>query len=350
MISFSFLPPSRRDVLIYDEKTLTNHKVDKFLFKKKNIEILNTRNEKINLFILLKALIFKKFNNLRDNYKYFFINTVKPKIVFTTTFPNFSFYLLKEIYPKAKYISCQMGLTKKDFYDFAYSQIKKFNYNYYADALTVLGEEDKERIKKIINCKKILVCGNLNNNEITLKKQKNKKYIVYIASTFFWELKKNKFIFNCLINFANKNNYKLYYLEKPQKKNVENLNEKKLKKIFFTKNWTFLNIKDKFEKYTFLNNSSLIAFDHSTLGYEFLSRGKKCIIFDHGKFHKLADYPKNGPFWCESKFHFKIEKKIKKILNYNNDEWKKIYKHHSKQILFYDKKNKIIKNLLQKLK
>jgi hypothetical protein len=64
-IKFKFSKPLKKKILIYDEYSI---KFSKVLFKKKNYEILRTRFEEINLFILIKTIFKHGFVNLIFNY------------------------------------------------------------------------------------------------------------------------------------------------------------------------------------------------------------------------------------------------------------------------------------------
>ena len=66
-------------------------------------------------------IIFYLFVNLKfskENYIKFYFQSVNPKIIITSIDNNKNFYLLKNLYDKAKYISVQnaMRTTKKDIF------------------------------------------------------------------------------------------------------------------------------------------------------------------------------------------------------------------------------------------
>jgi len=155
-----------------------------------------------------------------------------------------------------------------------------------------------------------------------------------------------KKIFTKLIKFCDKYKYKLYFLDRPGQNN-----KKLLEKIFKSSNWNYIKYKTNFTKYKILSQSKLIAFAHSTLGYEFLSRGSKCISFNnrHYNYSNLSKMNKMGKFWCSPDKYEIVEKKLLEILNYTDREWKKIIKLYSTKIMYYDKNNKNKKKIIYKI-
>ena len=77
-MKFDFTKPKKSKILIYDAASTTI--ADTFL-PKKNYEIIHTRREKINIYILIITIMKTGFKNLKNNYKKNFINCVAPKIV-----------------------------------------------------------------------------------------------------------------------------------------------------------------------------------------------------------------------------------------------------------------------------
>ena len=115
-IKLILLPPSQSKILVYDYASVKNGNF-KILFKRRKKVVYYNRFESINLYISLKSLLFRKFNNIRDNYKFYYFENVKPKIVYTAIDNNPSFYLLKDIYPNATYIADQESMRDNSFVD-----------------------------------------------------------------------------------------------------------------------------------------------------------------------------------------------------------------------------------------
>ena len=343
-IKFDIFPPKKADILVYDYETVTGLYPD-ILFKKKSKEFFYNRFERLNLFILFKSLIIFKFLNVKKNYIFHFFNYVKPKIVYTSIDNNPAFYLLKHIYPKSVYIADQNGTRNNLFYNYCFNQIKKHNIKYVCDYYFVFGELEKKRLKKIISGK-IICAGNTKNNSYEMKKKKKKKIITYISSKIKLRPELEKRIFEKLIKFSKKFKYNLFFLDRPGQNN-----RKILKDIFKDDNWNYLQIKSESLKIKFLNQSKLITFAHSTLGYQLLSRGLKCVAFNHNYYNysNLFKISKNGEFWCSPDKYNLVEKKLLEVIRNRDTKWKKIVKTKVSKIMFYDKNNKFKKKIINKI-
>ena len=81
--------------------------------------------------------------------------------------------------------------------------------------------------------------------------------------------------FNILCKVADLNNYNLTFLSK------DNINyEKNFRSIFPQKNWNYLANNAKFSNsYEQINSAFLIITDHSTLGFEDLSKKKEQFLY-----------------------------------------------------------------------
>lgn len=122
-LKIEIFPPKQSDILIYDDET-NRAGYTKILFKSKKKTSFHNRFEKINLFILIKSVIFKKFNNIKKSYIFYYFNYVKPKIVYTAIDNNPAFFLLKHIYPNSIYIADQNATRNNNFYNYCLNQIK----------------------------------------------------------------------------------------------------------------------------------------------------------------------------------------------------------------------------------
>ena len=154
-----------------------------------------------------------------------------------------------------------------------------------------------------------------------------------------------KKIFNHLILFSQKFNYKLFFLDRPSQNN-----NMLLKEVFKNKNWSYRNYKSLKNRYDLLNKSKIIIFAHSTLGYECLSRGYKCLALNNNQFNYSNQCNnKNGYFWCLPKNYKHIEIKILKILSYGTKKWEKNLKNYSRKILVFDLGNSKKINIINRI-
>ena len=161
-------------------------------------------------------------------------------------------------------------------------------------------------------------------------------------------LEEEKPIFDNLNKFCTKKKIKLIFCSKMTNKSSE---------FFFRKNlnvgnWKYLSQSGTTNTYRNLNNQQMVVSIYSTLGFEALSKGKKCCFFNkhfpiEGNYVK---YPKTGFFWTDKKKYYDFEKVMLRVINASNKKWKKISMKYSNEILHYNPNNiklkKIIKNIL----
>ena len=351
-----FKKPNKKKILIYDSMT-EERGFAQILFSKKNYQVLDTRYESINLYVILKIFLNFKFKNIRDNYKKTFIQLVSPKIVYTAIDNNLAFFKLKDLYKKPTYISDQNGMSKisnafwpNSFYweSKTYTKIKKKKPR--ADIIFLFGKNEKERISPIINGK-IYTLGNTVNNNFPLKVKKVKKKItsmMFISSGLFSAvIKHEQLIFSHINKFCIKKNIKLIFCSRLGKSG-EDLH----RKIFAKGDWIYLPHVGTYANYRYLNKLQMVVFAHSTFGFEALAKGLRCSVF-YSHFPDKSShsmYPKSGPFWTNFLKYKDFEKVLNRTMNFTNQRWRKIVEKYSPEIMYYDKSNiikkKIIKNVL----
>ncbi|MBD1172647.1 hypothetical protein IDG78_03825 [Pelagibacterales bacterium SAG-MED05] len=351
--SYTIIPPKKNKILIYDRLSI---KFAKVLFKKNSFITYDVRYESINLFILFSTIIkygFKNFRVFKKNYKYEYFESVKPKIIYTSIDNNIGFFKLKHLYPKALYVADQNGIRDNKFFN----ECKKYNRTnkskkLYTDIFFCFGNNEKDRLNKVLKGS-ILPLGNTLNNSINVKKKFSKiSSLFFISSTSNIKtfLDRDIKIFKFLKSFCENKKIKLTFLEKPKRGNRYLFLKNILKEDF---NYIILDNKKTKEK--IIKKNALFVFIISTLGYEILSKGVKCVSLNHNQFnHAFKKYRKKGPFWVDAPSydynHKLISTALNKVINYNKLNWEKIYKHYSKQIMVYDKGNVIkLKNIKSRL-
>ena len=341
-----FKKPNEKNVLVYDSHS---EEFAKIFFLKKNYEILNVRYESINIYVLFVTFLKSGIKNLQDNYKKNYMEFVSPKIVLTAIDNNPAFYKLKNIYDKPYYISFQNGQRDNKFYNECKSYIKETKENLRADFIFLFNEVEKKKLSKVIKSK-IYVTGNVKNNHYSIKNKIRDKItnIMYVSQhrpniSF---LETDKKIFNYLINFCKKRNIKLSFCT-PQKKEYE---------VFFRNNlnrgdWIFYHYVNPRKTYTNLNKQQMVVFNYSSLGFEALAKGIKCVSFAKSfpTYGYKKKYPKSGPFWTNSLNYHDMNKIILRIFNLKNLKWKKISKKYSHEILNYDPNNSIAKKTIREI-
>ena len=350
-----FTKPNKKNILIYDRMT-EERGFASILFSKKNYQVLDSRYESINIYVIFKTFFTFGINNFKDNYKKTFIELVSPKIVYTAIDNNVAFFKLKDLYDKPTYISDQNGISKRTnafWPNSFYWECKKYNKSKKrkprADIIFSFGKNDKKKIGPIIDGK-IHTFGNTVNNHFSIKLKKVSKKIksiMFISSGLFPStIKYEQLIFSQLNKFCIKKNIKLSFCSRL------GVDGEDFHRNNFSKGkWTYLPHIDTYKNYSYLNKQQMVVFAHSTLGFEALAKGIKCAVF-HSYFPEIeshSKYPKKGPFWTSSLKYYDFEKVLNRVIGFSNSRWKKIAAKYSSEILAYDpsnvKKRKIINNI-----
>ena len=345
--TWHFKKPNKKKVLIYDRE---KEHFCRLFFSKNDYEILDSRYESINAYVVIKTLIKYGRNNFKDNYKKLFIELVSPKIVFSAIDNNPSFYNLKNLNNKPYYISFQYGMRDNQFYKECKEYKKEYKKKLKADYIFLFGKNEKKRFSKIIEGN-ICNFGNASNNHYPINKKQvtNKiKSIMYVSiynstTNSFGEDKK---IFNFLVEFCKKNKIRLSFCSKFGYS----------KEGFFRNNlhkgeWKYLPHVNSIRTYKNLNRQQMVVFTYSTLGFEALAKGLRCAAF-HNNFPidgNYKKYPKKGIFWNNSKSYRDIEKTLNRVIAFSNRDWKKIVKKYSPEIMNYDPGNIRTKKILNKI-
>ena len=116
-VKFQLFPPYKKKILIFDYNLYYKYKILEF-FKTEH-EILFTRFEKINIFILIKSFLKLKFSYF--DYLQTYIDYVNPKLLITFNDNNLKFYKLN--CRNGKKIFIQQG--KRSEIKDIFSEIKK---------------------------------------------------------------------------------------------------------------------------------------------------------------------------------------------------------------------------------
>lgn len=341
-----FFKPNKKKLLVYDLPDIF-----KRFIAKKNYETLDVRFQSINFYILLVTLLKTGFKNIKDQYKKNYLICVSPKIVITSIDNNLSFFKLKEIYKKAKYICIQISLRDKNFLKSCEQYYKKKKQaRLKSDYFFVYGENDKINLEKYIDSKYI-ISGSIINNFFFPAKKKTKKIdkIIFISQatrefTFSREFK----IVKKLVKVSEYLRLPLFYLLKMDKKHFITKKIKySLKNYYFSKKVKY--IEDN--KYESFNSNALIFTLFSTMGFEAISKKNKVIFLPIKSFPSkdyLKKYPNNGPFWTTNHTITNIKKISKKILFLSYKKWSRLVDKNIKGIINYEPNNIFLVNLLKK--
>jgi len=326
-----YYKPTKSNILIYDSHSIRFARV---LFKKNNFPVFHARRDGLSIYIFLKTLFKTGIINLFDNYKKNFFKFVNPKIIYTSIDNNIGFYKLKKLFPKAIYVADQNGMRDNKFYNLSKS-VKQPRKDLNVDIFFCFGENEKKRLKKVINAK-IYPLGNTLNNSKKFSEIKYFKFlnVVFISSLKLSNSQKELKTFKNLSDICKKKKVKLFFLDR-RRFNFKNFLIKKMR----NKPFNYLSNK-KFSIKNFQNNS-IFVFSHSTLGYEFLSKGFRIACFSQNYLNHFikGKYNTVGPFWSNSNDKKSLNSLLNKVSNKSNKRWKFISKKYSNQLLKYDKNN-----------
>ena len=360
-MKIDFLPPKKKKIALFDAHGL---KCAKNILKKKDYEIIFCRGEKINFFILIKAIIKKGFFFKKIDYYQYYLEQINPKIVITFNDNNDLFYKIDK--NKTYSISVQNG--SRSYHNDILAKFKLSKINYQKNKYFVFNQSFKSEISKYVSSD-FEVLGSPLNNRFKIKSHNFQNTALYMSP----------FSYSTYSEFKNdpKKFNKFYKKEINFIKEISKKLKKRGVKFFILGKW-----RDKFNRpvekafyklsgVKFLENYKgrktfelaskfgiLIGYSSSTLTYEMLAREKKVIVlnrdynhypFTTKQFGYFSNLPKEGTFWLTSgdinKFMniFNFLKKIKK------NDWKNIMKKNKKYTCEYNYLNKKLKNHIQSI-
>ena len=351
-IKWKFKKPPKKKVLIYDKESIS---LASFFFNKDDCHILNLRYEEINFYVLMITFFLTGFSKIKDNYKHNYCKIVDPFIIFSAFHSNYSFFRLKNIYSKAKYICIHEQNTDLRFFRSCDRYYKNNREKLRADLMFVLGQYYKKKFSNYISAK-IISIGGFKNNFFMKDKKKNEDdnsilFISQIAAKpenqiipkYKMKIDNEKKIVNALLAYCNKKNYKLKISTKSTADKLDFYKRK-----FGEGNYTIHFRKKKHHSpnepasYDLVNRSTFVVFTNSTLGLEALIKGIKGVAFPPEQF-PIADhekkFSKTGPFWSENFDEKILEKYLDQIKEYSDEEWKKIVNENIGDLIEYDPMN-----------
>jgi hypothetical protein len=354
-----FSKPPKKKILVFDR---ASSDALKLFISNHQFEILDRRKESVNIYVAVTTFLKSGLKDFKSNYFKNYLLAVNPRIVITFIDNNFTFFLLKKLFPGPKYICIQNGNRNEIFF----KELKKFynlNKNLEIDYFFVFNKNIIKHLSSFVKSKYYSI-GSIKNNHFVKKKKINeKKYILFVTQTTSNFRIAETYVFQELNKFCSQKKIKLIFLEK-KKSNIfnENFFRDKLK----SSNWVYVKYIDIKSTYEIINKSLMVIFLDSTLGYEALSKGIKVACFPYGSLNKSFGnhdiqqtqapikfgYPNkfnnSGPFWSNHANKDLIIPLLEKVYNYKSYEWNKIYKKYSSKIMEYDSNNKILKKILKK--
>jgi surface carbohydrate biosynthesis protein len=313
--------------------------------------------EQLNFFAALRMLAAGK-KSLFD-YTVAYIKTFKPHYVFTFIDNNIDFYKFAAIFPKVKFIAIQNGLRSNyanqinnGFFDLLESE--SANNRLSAYAICVLGSNEGDKYSKYIESKQIIT-GSLKNNLIDSQIEPKEHFdIVYVSQhapfeipnsemKFFFGSKPitssefyavEEYIVRFLVARCNRTGQSFAVLGKRS-------DSSPFEREFFNSaaaphNVRFIPRTSEASTYEFCNSASLVVTTDSTIGFEFLARGKKVAFLsaridaiDHVLSQEVHDtdfgFPlelgTTGPFWTNAANMSEFERVIGSVQSMSDAQW-----------------------------
>ena len=350
----SFNKLKKKKILFFDK----NHSevlIDKF--KLKSFEILPTRFEEINFWILLRMIIRFKFDS--NEYYRIYISKVSPMIVITLVDNVINFYQLKKEFPNIIFISIQNGLRKAGHGDIFKNEIFLNSKNLSCDYFFVFNRHIAEKYSNHIDSNYIAL-GSFRNNFIPFKSNIIKKDFLFISQyrkhNILEKVNFERKILKLLKIYFENNKSKMNILLSSKSKEIQRY-EISFYKKYFGFNCNFIKTKFWWDPYTTIDNYENIIFIDSTLGYEAISRRKKVAIFSLRKSRNVKEYfgwpsnikNKDISFFCGKKLEYKeIKTVLTNIKSCSNEKWRNNFWPLIKDQLFYNNNNNILKNTINK--
>ena len=352
---YIFLPPKKSELLIYDEHS---HKITSGLLNLQKVQILKTRKEEINLFILLKTLLNLKFSFF--DYLIQFIKYTNAKIVITSIDNNDIFYKIKKKCSVST-IFFQNGVRMgyRDIFEIfhqrkKFSEIKKQNH---VDLMCTFNLMTSHLYSKIVNGKTIVSGSVLSNNVKISNKKKNG--LIYISlfrpsmkrKTHLNEIK----LIKSLHKYCLKNKLTLKILFKYFKKTKNGQEEKNFYRNILDKNFKGIPNSNKRNSYRLIDDSKIVVSPGSTMGIESLGRKNKTAIINpfpnvhpikRNFFGYFTKRKKSGFFWHNGIEERKVFKVLDNVKNVNSKDWNKLIAKYKYETAKYDKKNVNLKKIL----
>ena len=325
---FILTTPKKSKYLLFDRERL--HFINNYKILN-NLHILDVRFESINLPVLFKTLKNSGINNLSKNYIKNYIIEINPKIIFTFTDYNPTFFLLKKLVKKITFKTIAIQSSYRPIINFRAFEKKKYT-EYECDYYLFLNDFTKNNIIKKIISSRFINIGSFKNNSI--KKNKTSKFdILFISqykSHFIKDLKKVYFrelkILRWLIKISKECNYTL---KVAIKSNISGKVEKlEICKKKYLKDFGFLNFSslvgedNKKNNYNYIDEANIVVFSDSTLGLEALARGAKILSYPP----KWYSVKKKEFFWDDKFSYIKFRKTLKSIITMKKKKWENYVK------------------------
>lgn len=365
-----FALPKRQQVALADASGFSI--LNKYI-PEEDISIIDI--ERMNVFALFRMLIAGK-KSLFD-YTVAYIKIFKPQFVFTFLDNNVDFYKLAAIFPRVKFIAIQNGQRANyanqlgfGFFDQLKNESAKYKLS--AHAICVLGTTSAKQYTQYIQAKPV-VTGSLKNNLIGNHIMPTERFdIVYVSQHAPFEIPNSevKFFFgsNSITaeEFYTIEQKVVCFLAAHSKLTNQSFavlgkrtDSSQFEREFFTSaagpnKIQFIPRTSETSTYEFCNSASILVTTDSTIGYEFLARGKKVAFLsaridaiDHVLSQEVHDtdfgFPlelgTSGPFWTNSANESEFERVIGSVQSMSDAQWASTISPYNEVLMAYQPGN-----------
>jgi surface carbohydrate biosynthesis protein len=366
----SFALPKRQQVALADASGFSI--LNKYI-PEEDISIIDI--ERMNVFALFRMLVAGK-KSLFD-YTVAYIKIFKPQFVFTFLDNNVDFYKLAAIFPRVKFIAIQNGQRANyanqlgfGFFDQLKNDSAKYKLS--AHAICVLGTTSAKQYTQYIQAKPV-VTGSLKNNLIGNQIMPTERFeIVYVSQHAPFEIPNSEVKFF----FGNKSitAEEFYAIEQKVVRFLaahskltnqsfavlgKRTDSSQFEREFFTSaagphKIQFIPRTSETSTYEFCNSASILVTTDSTIGYEFLARGKKVAFLsaridaiDHVLSQEVHDtdfgFPlelgTSGPFWTNSANESEFERVIGSVQSMSDAQWASTISPYNEVLMAYQPGN-----------
>ena len=371
LAEWEFFPPKNKKILIFD-KTWSNLLLK--IFKKNQINILHTRGEKVNLYIVLVCLAKGLFRP--GDYYMQYIKETNPKMIITFIDNSPLFWRLNKI-TNIKTIFIQNGV-RAHFRDvFGNKKLVSKKNNYKVNLMFVFNSYCGKRYNSFIKGKYISI-GSFKSNVIKVSKKNKKKEIAFISTfrpldnskivshdiSWGYYNKNHIFFMEWVKRYCKKNKIRINIFGKNTSRKGKDIEENYYKNIFFDSDFTFVRLplrgptyKAHEPTYRALDKFKYVFTPDSTLGIENLSRNGRTGFIGNMpnkypintiKFGWNENFKSKGPFWTNQNKYSEFKRVFDFVINGSESKWKKVRKKFVPKVMPYDYENKIFKREIKK--
>ena len=338
--------------------------------------------EKLNIPILLATLI-RGRKSMRE-YQDMYIRRVGPQLVVTFIDNDLYFLTLKNRFPGITTVAIQNGIranyAPRAHHGF-FSLLEKAD-SPSCDYYCVFNHQVGKQLSRVIETTPV-VTGSLKNNQFRSNSVRGKRYSIafisqhppraipkspeglYFGSSFvpdrdFYQA--DFLVANYLARFCGARSFDFIVCGKRGQDFAHEF--EMFSETIGDQQWTYAPRTSDFATYETLDSANLVVSIDSTLGYEFLARGKRTAFFsvrgeltspqlgrnvDELEFGWPAGCESNGPFWTNSPVESEFDRVMDYLITVSDDEWAREIAKYTEEVMVFDQGNTVLRELLQRL-